>query len=43
MGALSNPTPAFSVADLLPSLSGALNQVMSEESEGAFERRFVYS
>ena len=43
MGALSNPTPAFSVADLLPSLSGALNQVMSEESEGAFKRRFVYS
>jgi hypothetical protein len=43
MGELSDPTPAFSVADLLPSLSGALNQVMSEESEGAFERRFIYS
>ncbi len=43
MGALSNPTPAFSVADLLPKLSGALNQVLSEENEGAFKRRFVYS
>ncbi len=43
MGALSNPTPAFSVADLLPNLSGALNQVLSEETEGAFKRRFVYS
>jgi ADP-dependent NAD(P)H-hydrate dehydratase / NAD(P)H-hydrate epimerase len=43
MGALSNPTPAFLVADLLPALSVALNQVMSEENKGAFERRFVYS
>jgi len=37
MGALSNPTPASSVADLLPGLSAALNQVISQENEGAFE------
>ncbi len=43
MGALSNPTPASSVADLLPELSAALNQMISQENGGAFERQLAGS
>ena len=35
MGALKNPTPAFSIADLLPALPAALEQVLSNQNEGA--------
>ena len=31
MGVLKNPTPAFSIADLLPALPAALEQILSEK------------
>jgi ADP-dependent NAD(P)H-hydrate dehydratase / NAD(P)H-hydrate epimerase len=34
MGALKNPTPAFSIADLLPALPAALKQVVSDWNKG---------
>lgn len=33
MGALKNPTPAFSIADLLPALPAALEQVLSNRNK----------
>jgi ADP-dependent NAD(P)H-hydrate dehydratase / NAD(P)H-hydrate epimerase len=37
MGALKTPTPAFSIADLLPALPAALEKVLSERTEEVAE------
>ncbi len=41
MGALKNPTPAFSIADLLPALPAALEQVLSNQNKEIAKRPVI--
>jgi ADP-dependent NAD(P)H-hydrate dehydratase / NAD(P)H-hydrate epimerase len=41
MGALKNPTPAFSIADLLPALPAALEQILSDQNKDIAKRPLI--